>query len=31
MTAAAEEYVREVRNGEFPAVRKRALSGTLSK
>ena len=31
MTAAAEEYVREVRNGQFPAVRKRALSGTFSK
>ena len=31
MTAAAEEYVREVRNGEFPAIRKRALSGTFPK
>lgn len=27
MTAAAEEYAREVRNGVFPAARRRALSG----
>ncbi len=29
MTAAAEDYVREVRNGEFPAARKPALSGSF--
>ncbi len=29
MTAAAEDYVREVRDGVFPAVRKRALSGSI--
>lgn len=30
MTAAAEEYAREVRNGVFPAARRRALSGASS-
>ena len=30
MTAAAEDYVREVREGEFPAARKRVLSGHYS-
>lgn len=29
MTDAVEEYVREVRTGVFPAVRKRALSGSI--
>lgn len=29
MTAAAEEYVREVREGAFPAPRKRTLSGSF--
>lgn len=29
MTDAVEEYVREVRTGIFPAVRKRALSGSI--
>ena len=28
MTAAAEDYVREVRDGAFPPVRKRSLSGS---
>lgn len=30
MTAAAEEYAREVRHGVFPAARRRVLSGTSS-
>ena len=30
MTAAAADYAREVRDGEFPAVRKRALSSSFS-